>query len=190
MATQLRSNREAAQLFEKEWPVLEGGFRTQARKVFLPGFAPEDFLQEFSVVVYEGAKYWNPSEGRTFSSYSWMRVKQHIGRMIEAARTQKREGEFSAERSGGTDQIQSLEDALMAHQGDDGFFRSLLELKSVDRLGKIVLFTLAIGENLNDAVNRATAALDLKYGELKKREIVKVRDSLLVNPEVRFILGA
>ncbi len=199
------SDRElsAHQLFEKEWPKLQQEIGTMAGKLFLPGWTKEDFMQEFKAETYELARWYDPGRGATFRTAAWNYILRHRARLMEHSWAQKRapdrEDRFKSidvvggdefdEGGNSTGSIIPVDDFLAGLQervGNAGRFSLILNLKSVDRIGKAVMFLFVNGFGVNEIVERIQSDLDPGFDHNAHYRVIR---SLKGNLEVRAMLA-
>ncbi len=185
-----------------EWPELEGPLTTMASKMFLPGFTTEDIVQEFKVEAYHIAK-WYDEDRASFKTIVWKLCFNRRADLIQKYNTKGRAqwkeglhhldnvaGDSSFGEGGDSWAVVAVDDfqaAVAERIGNAGRFSQIAQLKSVDKIGKAVMFCLSIGHNINETCEQIRNDLD---PEFDRKKFEKVRRMLQKNPEVYSMVTA
>jgi DNA-directed RNA polymerase specialized sigma24 family protein len=198
------------EFFEREWAELEGPLTTMARKFefAIPGHDVEDIVAEFKVEAFRKLEWFDPSKS-SFKTFVWnlsFKIRHDLVSKFNAqGRDFKREahhyvetasGQMADEGEGDPYAVVPLDEfhAAIAEQiGNAGRFSQILQLESVDRVGKIVLFCLATGFNINETCYHVREAVgpnpDGSEFWFHRSEFNRVRKSLQSNSEVRALVA-
>ncbi len=198
--------------FEEAWKSQEGKLATMARKFAfaIPGHDVEDIVAEFKVEVYSKLKWWDSSR-MSLTSYIWMLSKLKRADLVAWGNTQGRDFKREDQRKsvsttasdtgfGETDvdpfaivPIDEFHAEIAAAIGNAGRFSLVMNLETVDRIGKIVLFCLATGFNINETCYHVRKSVgpnpDGSEFWFHRKEFNAVRRSLRANPEVRALMA-
>ncbi len=195
-------------LFEMEWAQVEKPLTTMARKMFLPGFTTEDIVSEFKVESYRHVR-WHDSSRSSLRTMFWKIAFNVRADLISRYTTQMRDHSKEAWQYTDTVTSQAPEEgamdtyaivpvddfkaAIAAQIGNAGRFSLILNLESVDRIGKIVLFCMATGFNINETCYHVREAMGPNPDGLEfwfhRAEFNKVRRGLKANSELRAIVA-
>ncbi len=173
-------------LFNDQWPEIEQGIRTMAKKVFLPGFELDDIMQEFQMEAWEATR-WHDGEKSSFPTLVWNRCFNRRNKLIAKYCTSKRD--YTKEAHMPTDMldwnIDEMGQVTRERLGNGGKYCQILMLETISHVERCVLFCMAIGHNINETVDQIRSDIDSEFGH---REFYAARKSLQSNVEVQELM--
>ncbi len=190
--------------FEKEWGEIEPEIETMARKLFLPGWTLDDFMQEFRIEAYRAAQWWDPTKAK-FSSFVWHLILKRRSDLVVKYNTQGRaqwkEDKFryvdtaassahGEEDSGTPSSAVVLADdfnqAVREQIGNAGRYAQIYMLESVGKIEKMVIILLAEDFGIAECVQWMRDHVDPDFDH---KRFYRIRNKLQSNPEVQALIA-